>query len=126
VIVELISKFPELFLLGLLGNILFNAFTMLLVCKKKMVLGLCFSAVCFLFACGCGSSGNNGSGGDTDADPEIPARTYTTGQVVFGPLTGASVSVYTYPDLETALYSTITSESEILSEAGLSSSRKNS
>jgi hypothetical protein len=65
-------------------------------------------AVIFLFGCNSGSGGDTGKGGN-----------YVTGQAVLGPLAGASVTVYEYPHLEIALYSTTTSESEILSVAGL-------
>ena len=79
----------------------------------------------FLFGCvGCSGDGtsdsNHGksSGTDVDGDSEEPPETYVIGQALLGPLIGAEVDLYPYDDLKTAIYTTTTSESTTLAEAG--------
>ena len=64
----------------------------------------CISVIAFLLLFGCSSSG--------------PAPV-VTGQALLGPLTGAEVDVYHYDDLKASIYSTTTSESTNLADAGL-------
>lgn len=62
----------------------------------------------FIFFIGCSTSELNHS-----------SSSKVTGQAVLGPLVNAVVNVYRYDDLKTPIYSTTTSDSTTLSEAGL-------
>ncbi len=76
--------------------------------KPWKILFLLAVALCFV------GYGNGCSNGGSDNPP----ATLPKGQALLGPLSGAEVNVYRYDNLGSSIYTTTTSESEEIAEAG--------
>jgi len=86
-----------------------------MILRKKFLLGFCTCSIfliMLMFLTGCGGGNSDGGSGDNPAE-------VVTGLALLGPLSGAEVAVYQYDDLDNPIYSTTTSESTVISEAGL-------